>query len=102
MELKESYWIATTINIGTIKRNKTVQLAFQALPTVPKIKKLAPACGCTSVQYLEESRQLMVTFKSGEFPKHIIADEMGVKKNIKITYTNKEEEVLSLIGTKIR
>ena len=97
-----SYWINPTIYFGTIKRNNNRDFVFQAIPTIPRIVNVQAACGCTSVKYIEDTKQLKVTFKAGEIPKQIIGDAQAVDKKITITYADNTTEVLSLIGTKIR
>ena len=102
MTTVESHWINPTINFGTIKRNKTKEFWYQALPTVLPIKKIHAGCGCTSLNYDPETKILKVTYKSGEMPKHIKEDYMEVLKFITVTYLDGSEETLYLKGTKLR
>lgn len=100
--ITESYWINPTINFGVIKRNKVKEFIYQGLPTMPTIIKIAPGCGCTTVKYDTETKQLRVTYKSGEMPKHIKTDSMEVLKFITITYAKGLQEVLHLKGIKTK
>lgn len=100
--ITESFWINPTINFGTIKRNKTKEFIYQGLPTMPSISKITPACGCTTVKYTPETKEMRVIYKSGEMPKHILGDSMDVLKFIRVRYVDGTEEVLHLKGTKLR
>ena len=102
MTTAESFWINPTINFGIIKRNKTKEFIYQGLPTMPVINKITAACGCTSARFFSDTKQLRVTYKSGEIPKHIKTDSMEVLKFIVIRYQDGTEETLYLKGTKLR
>ena len=102
MEAQESFWINPIIKIGTVKSNKVYNYIYQGLPTMPDVARFHATCGCTSLRYDTEGKELKVTYKSGKFPNHIEGDSMGVNKPIIVQYKNGTEEALYLQGTKLR
>ena len=96
-----SHFQETEINFGTIRRGKSKDFIFQANTTIPPIKEIIAACGCTKPKYNPTTRQLVVTYKAGEIPKHITGNQ-PISKSITVFYTDGSHEVLKITGTKLR
>lgn len=99
--MENKHWVSYEANIGNIRIHKKVVVNFQALPGVPKIIDFVAQCGCTKVNYDENSKKLAVTYKAGNIPKHISGNQ-PIAKKITVIYENEETEVLLIKGTKIR
>lgn len=96
-----SHWKKTVVNFGSIRRNKSKQIVFEALPTVPQIVELIPSCGCTKASFDPVGRKLTVTYNSGEIPKQVAGDQ-PVNKSVTVVYADKTVETLYIKGIKTR
>lgn len=96
-----SYFVNQTINFGTVNRNSTKVITFNALSTIPAIIDIIVSCGCTKCKWYPESRELKVTYKAGEIPNQVIGNQ-DVRKEITVVYKDRTSEVLEIIGVKLR
>lgn len=97
-----SHWVNTYINIGNVRKGKSVVVTFKAKITIPKIVNLEASCGCVKLSYSERDKELYATFKAGNFPNHILEDTLPISQFIKVFYADKTTEDLTLAGNKIR
>jgi hypothetical protein len=96
-----SYWKNTVINFGNIKKNRSKEIVFEALPNIPTISNIIPGCGCTKVSFDPVERKLKVIYNSGEIPKQVAGDQV-VSKSIQIVYADRTAETLFIKGIKTR
>ena len=94
------YWEETKQSFGIIKEGKSIKFSFKHNINCPEIISIASSCGCTRISYKPNDKTLEVIYKSGFVPKHLIEQE--VNKTITVTYRDGTEELLSIVGTKIR
>jgi hypothetical protein len=96
-----SHWKQTTVNFGSVKQDKVLDLEFEALHTIPVIVSLDASCGCTTPKYDPFTRKLSVKFKAGKIPNQVTGNQ-PVEKYIYVKYQDGSLETLSIKGTKIR
>jgi hypothetical protein len=95
-----NYWINPEVNFGTIKKGRSIDIVFKANINVPKIKNIETSCGCTKAKFDEKEREIKVTFKAGEIPRHITTGMQSVNQFVKVFYEDGTIETLSIRGVK--
>lgn len=95
-------WLNKVLDIGKIRENKKVNLAFVGTPVLPEIINIIPQCGCTEVKYDPKTRLLNVVFKSGKIPNQVTGNAQSFNKTITLVYKDNTTEDLFIKGTKLR
>lgn len=95
-------WLNKVLDIGKIRENKRLKLAFVATPLIPEIINIIPSCGCTDVSFDSKTRLLNVLFKSGKIPNHVQGNTQSFNKMITVVYKDNTTEELFIKGTKIK
>lgn len=96
-----NYWKEMKINFGSIKRNTSKKIIFEALPDIPEIKGITASCGCTTFKYNKEDGTLKIIYKAKDIPVHITGNQ-SVIKYIHVTYEDGTQDTLTLTGVKTR
>jgi hypothetical protein len=96
-----SYWKNSNVNLGIIKAGTPKKVVFQALPTIPKIKKIYPHCGCTTTKFNEKKKELVITYNNKTIPVQVQGPQ-SITKKIDVTYASGETEVLIIKAIKQR
>ena len=96
-----SYWKNTVIDLGVITQGKPQKVVFYAKDTIPLVKHVQPFCGCTSVKYHPEKKQLNVTYSNGKIPDQVMGPQTVAKK-IEVTYEDDKKEILIIKAIRVR
>lgn len=97
----ENYWQSKTVNIGNIRRNSSRVVAFQGLPTIPRVVSIHTPCHCTNATYNDVSRILTVKYKAGEIPPQVKGNQY-VTKSIVVVYEDNTRDTLQISAIKTR
>lgn len=96
-----SHFKESVVDFGTVNRNSSKIITFQALAGIPNIIDIQVFCGCTKCKWYPESRELKVTYKAGEIPNQVLGNQ-DVRKEVVVVYNNRTSETLVLKGIKLR
>ncbi len=96
-----SHWINPEVNLGVIKAGSPIKIMFQASETIPAIKQIVPYCGCTTTNYNETNKQLIIKYDNGAIPVQVRGPQATIKK-ITIIYQDDTQDLLLIKATRIR
>lgn len=95
-------WDSTVLDIGTVAEKSTTTVVFKyKADCYPEKLQIHPACGCTSVLWKKEQKELHAKVSVKRVPKHL-NDSYQLSKSIKLKYIcagTDIEEVLRITGT---
>ena len=97
----ENYWQEKSLSFGTVRRNNSTILTFQALDNIPEIARITVPCNCTVPKFDKATKQLKVIYKAGEIPQQVVGNQ-SITKFIHIQYETGESDTLTITGTKLR
>ena len=97
-------WIQDSIKIGLSKVGIRRIIKFQAVGTLPEIRKIASSCGCSQPTYISESNSIEVAYKPNPIPKHLRGKQSfyNSTKTITVYYVDGTKDVLTFSSKVIK
>lgn len=96
-----SYWKNQNVFLGIIKAGNPKKVTFYGLPNIPKIIAISPYCGCTTTDFNEDKKELIITYSNKSIPLQVKGPQV-INKKIDITYDTGETDILTIKATRIR
>lgn len=95
-------WESNIANFGVILEGNRTTVHFTATFPLEIIDFHTP-CGCTSVNWNPEKRDLAITYKAGAIPRHLgNVKTQTINKKVIVLYKDGSSEELSIVGIKRR
>ena len=86
------------LHIGEVPTNKSKKIIFEGNGVLPKVKRITTSCGCTKA--VQSGNNIVVTFSSGTFPRHLVGmQNMETMKQLIVYFQNGDKEVLTFKAT---
>jgi hypothetical protein len=94
-------WKNPTINLGVIKAGTPKKVVFYGLESLPKITAITPYCGCTTTNFDEKKKELVITYSNSNIPFQV-QEPQSISKRIDITYNTGMTDILTIKATRVR
>lgn len=87
------------IRLGEISQKTKVVVGKDFNPE-KKVKSIKPSCGCMTVKYDDTTNRIILTFKAGEVPQHVMQRQGYQSINLYLTvfYMDNTSERISVTG----
>jgi hypothetical protein len=96
-----SHWKNPNMNLGVIKAGTPKKVVFYGLATLPKITAITPYCGCTTANFDEKKKELVITYNNSNIPPQVQRPQ-SISKRVDITYDTGMTDVLTIKATRVR